>query len=287
LLDRLAEQTLGQGAFEVVIVSDGASVDTDRVLAGRPVEVVRLEPARGPAGARNAGWRCASAQYVAFVDDDCRPAADWLERLLAAAAPGRLVQGRTVPDPAEAASDGLFSRTLRVDALGPQYETCNILYPRAVLEALDGFDEGYGFTPGGEDTDLAWRAIEDGVEPRFAADAVVYHAVERLGALGALRVAARWTRTMRVFANHPQARSMLYRGAFWNVWHYLLWRSLAALLAPGWLRRMILTLHLVQLRRRCLQAGAGSWAIPYLLVHDLVECWAVARGGLRYRVPVL
>jgi len=92
---------------------------------------------------------------------------------------------------------------------------------------------------------------------------------------------------MRVFARHPQARAMLYGGLFWNVWHYLLWRSLAALVAPAWLRRLVLTLHLVQLRRRSREAGASLWTIPFLLIYDLVECWAVARGAVRYRTLVL
>jgi hypothetical protein len=28
-------------------------------------------------------------------------------------------------------------------------------------------------------------------------------------------------------------------------------------------------------------------AIPFFVVHDLVECWAIARGAIRYRTPVL
>ena len=80
---------------------------------------------------------------------------------------------------------------------------------------------------------------------------------------------------------------MLYRGLFWNVWHYLLWRSVLALLAPRWLRRLLLARHLAELRKRAREAGAGRWAVPFLLAHDAVECWAVARGALRYRTPVL
>jgi hypothetical protein len=49
--------------------------------------------------------------------------------------------------------------------------------------------------------------------------------------------------------------------------------------------------HLLELRRRAREAGAGSWsvpwAVPYLIVHDVVECWAVARGAARYRTLVL
>jgi glycosyltransferase involved in cell wall biosynthesis len=291
VLESLRRQELPADQFEVIVVADGAGPDTQALLASQrdlsevPIRVLEHATARGPGAARNTGWRAAQAPLVAFTDDDCEPAPDWLRAGLAAWRPGSVVQGRT--DPAEPSSPGVFSRTIRVDSLGPQYETCNMFYPRELLEALGGFDEDYGLTPGGEDTDLAWRAIDAGRRIDFASDAVVYHAVERAGPLGMLRVAARWTAPMRVFAEHPQTRSMLYRGIFWNVWHYLLWRSLAALLAPAWLRRVVLTLHLVQLRRRAREAGAGGWAVPFLVVHDVVECWAVARGGLRYRTLVL
>jgi hypothetical protein len=80
---------------------------------------------------------------------------------------------------------------------------------------------------------------------------------------------------------------MLHRRVFWNVWHYLLWRSLLAFVAPRALRRLILARHLLVLRRRARRAGAGAWLVPFLLLHDAVECWSVARGAIRYRTLVL
>ena len=253
------------------------------------LRAVRHEQTLGPAGGRNSGWRLARAPLVAFTDDDCVPERRWLTAALAASRthPGAIIQGLTRPDPEELEREGLLTHTVRIDRLGPQYETCNIFYPRAALESLGGFDESFGKFPAGEDTDLAWRALERGCRAVFAADAVVCHAVQRLGVRGTLRVAARWTAVVRVFADHPPLRPMLNRRVFWNVWHYLLWRSLLALMAPAWLRRMLLTMHLFELRKRARLAGAGSWAIPFLLIHDLVECWAVARGAVRYRTLVL
>jgi GT2 family glycosyltransferase len=215
------------------------------------------------------------------------PAAGWLAGVVKASRSDAFVQGRTDPDPGERQHDGIFSRTLSVTELGPQYETCNIAYPRGALESLGGFDERFGLAPGGEDTDLAWRAIDSGWLPVFANDAVVYHSVQRLGVSGSLRVAARWSATMRIFADHPGTRTMLYRGWFWNVWHFLMWRTLVAMFAPAWLRRVLVTRHLMALRWRARSAGAGAWAVPFLLVHDLVECYAVARGAVRYRTLVL
>src|SRR4051795_1185474 len=40
------------------------------------VEVLRTH-GRGPAAARNAGWRASEADWIAFLDDDVVPAGDW------------------------------------------------------------------------------------------------------------------------------------------------------------------------------------------------------------------
>lgn len=314
LLTSLRSQTVGAERFEVVVVDNGSEPETrevlecERAVDGLRLRVVRNEQTLGPAGGRNSGWRAARGELIAFTDDDCAAAPEWLAAGLRACGryPDAIVQGRTEPEPAGAAP-GLLERTVTIRSLGPQYETCNIFYPRSALEALGGFDEGFGLLPGGEDTDLAWRAIDSGWRTEFAPDAVVFHAVERVGVAGQLRIAARWTDTIRIFRVHPETRSMLYRGVFWNVWHYLLWRSVLSLAGPRWLSRMLVTMHLLALRRRAagvdggltgVEARAGAagggagglslaWAIPYLLVHDAVECWAVARGAIRHRTFVL
>ena len=92
---------------------------------------------------------------------------------------------------------------------------------------------------------------------------------------------------MRLFRDHPPLRAMLYRRLFWNVWHYLLWRSLLALATPSWLRRWLLARHARELTRRARQQGGGLAAIPFLIAYDAVECWAVTRGAIRYRTLVL
>jgi cellulose synthase/poly-beta-1,6-N-acetylglucosamine synthase-like glycosyltransferase len=295
LLRCLAGQTLGRDRFEVIVVNDGADAATEELLAsaqrwGALALTRESTPVRsGPAGGRNVGWRRAAAALVAFTDDDCAPAPGWLAALLAAADlhPGAVVQGVTRPDPTELDRRGLLAHTVASEELGPQYETCNIAYPRSALADLGGFDERFGPGSAGEDTDLAWRAIDAGRRTVLAPDAVVYHAVESLGVLGSLRAAARWGTAVRVLGEHPATRVMLHRGMFWNVWHYLMWRSLLALVAPAWLRRLVLARHLAQLRRRAAECGSGAAGVPFLLVHDAVECAAVAGGALRHRIWVL
>ena len=295
LLESLRCQSLPADLFEVIVVDDGSVPDTAAVIdaqASRPglaIAPVRHELRLGPAAARNSGWRAARAPLVAFTDDDCTADPGWLRAALSirVTAPAAVIQGRTLPDPSELQNGGVLSRTVRVEELGPQYETCNMLYPRAVLESLGGFDETFGPGPAAEDTDLAWRAIESGKQTVFAPDALVWHAVERAGVGGMLRVAWRWRRTIRIFAEHPGTRSMFYRGIFWNVWHYLLWRSLLALVGPRWLRRMVLASHLRELHRRAREADAGIWAVGFLLLYDAVECVAVLTGAVRSGTVVL
>jgi GT2 family glycosyltransferase len=295
LMASLRAQQLARESFEVIVVDNGSDPATGAVIAaewarpGLQLRSVRHTATLGPAGGRNSGWRIARGRLVAFIDDDCAADGEWLAAGLRAHAlhPAAVVQGRTEPDPRDLHDEGPLSRTVRVESLGPQYEACNIFYPRELLETLGGFDERFGVLPAGEDTDLAWRAIERGAQTLFAQDAVVFHAIERLGMRGSLRFASRWGAGLRVFHDHPQTRVMLYRGLFWNVWHYLLWRSLLAVIAPRALRRLILARHLRALRKRALEVGAGPWFVPFLLAHDAVECWSVARGAVRHRTLVL
>ena len=146
--------------------------------------------------------------------------------------PPAVLAGRTDPDPAELHRLAPTARTQTVHEAGPWFPTCNIAYPRALLERLGGFDLRYGW--GGEDTDLAWRAQAVGAPVAYVEGARVLHAVEDLGTLGALRLAGRWSEAMRVFAAHPQMRRQaLHHGVFWRQAHRDLLLAAAGLaLAP-------------------------------------------------------
>ena len=264
LLDSLDAQTVRD--FELIVVDDAAG--------------------RGPSAARNDGWRRARAPLVAFIDDDCVATPGWLEGLLAHAG-AEVVQGRTLP---ESDRRGPFVRSLWVEESGPYYQACNILYSRALLERLGGFDAD-AFPHVGEDTDLAWRALAAGARIEWAPDALVHHAVVDLGPVGKLRMAARWTPSIRLFARHRELRAAhLTYGVFWKGTHYLLVRFLLALLLRRRARWLALWLGAPYVRGLLLRGrveGGGPAAAPFYLVHDLVELAAVLRGAIRYRTPVV
>jgi glycosyltransferase involved in cell wall biosynthesis len=304
LLAGLRSQTLASERFEVIIVDDASTDDTAAVLAretaadGLRLRTIERASRGGPATARDDGWRAARGAVVAFTDDDCVPEPGWLQAGLEACG-GRamaLVQGRTEPPPGEFERLGplekAFSRTMRVTELDPNFQTCNVFYARALLERVEGFDTAaFGRDPGGEDSDLGWRAIAAGAEPAFCERAVVRHAVNRLGPLGKLRVAARWATPMRVYARHPQLRHAHFTNRFfWKHSHYVLFRALLALALPRRLRFMAPWLVAPYARHLILRGrveGGGPLMAPFFIVHDLVEMVTVARAAVRYRTPML
>lgn len=150
----------------VVVVNNGRGPIT--VPEGvHVVDAVGLSLSR----ARQRGLEAASTPVVAFTDDDCLPAPDWLERIVAAfrADPQlRGVQGRTVPG-----TGPLGAHAVRVERPNHLYQTCNIAYRREALKGAGGFDTT--FDGWFEDTALAARVLHDG-PIGFAADAVVTHA---------------------------------------------------------------------------------------------------------------
>ena len=303
LLNALEDQTLERSRWEMVVVHDNPPDDpTHELLRTHPLAqagVLRhhhLEPGTGsPARQRNVGWRDARAPLVAFTDDDCRPDPHWLERMLAAALehPGDIVQGATTPEPHEALV-GLAPRvrTLKVDPPVRELPTCNVLYPRARLEAVDGFDERFP-GPAGEDTDLAERVRATGAGLVAVPDAVIHHAVEDYTLAGWVRLLWKWRHLPFVVKRHPHLRE---RGAFRIFWKHSHWRLLLALvgvaLAPR--SRAFLVLALPYLRHAALVHGRSPAGVaralaelPSRVVGDATEIAAVADGSIRYRTVLL
>ncbi len=300
LLNALEEQTLDAGRYEVVLVHD---YDDPRFVdlldrhpladAGR-LRTIRLDGC-GPARKRNVGWQEAGADLIAFTDDDCRPDPGWLSELLrvAATAPQAIVQGTTRPDPLErAVMAAPHYRTVRVDPPHIFANTCNIAYPRPLIERVGGFDESLP-AAAGEDTDLAVRAREAGADIVAAPEAMVFHAVEEYSLPDVVRMNWRWQHLVYVIVKHPQLRSELFAGVFWRKSHAELTLALAGL-ALARRRPLALALAIPYLRRLVRRRGPGRRArlasaleVPGQLTSDLAELATMIRGSIRYRTPML
>jgi histidinol-phosphate phosphatase family protein len=162
-LGRLLEAVAGAPARRVIVVDDRRAGGALRVT--RAVEVVRAA-GRGPAAARNLGWRAASAPWVAFLDDDVVPSDGWGRRLaadLAGAGPRvAAVQGRVrVPLP-----DGRRPTDWERNVAGLEracWITADLALRRAALSDVGGFDERFPRAYR-EDADLALRLRARGWE---------------------------------------------------------------------------------------------------------------------------
>jgi GT2 family glycosyltransferase len=302
LLNALEEQSLPRERWELVVVHDCAGEETEELLQEHPLAAsgtlrhLRLPAGTGlPSRQRNAGWRAARAPLIAFTDDDCRPDPDWLARMVDAAAenPGAVVQGRVRPDPFE--TDILaapHARTIEVEPPGPFAQTCNVLYPRELLERVGGFEESFPLLAG-EDTDLYLRAREAGAGYVGAPDALVYHAVESSSLVGAVKRSIRWQHLAYVVKRHPQMRERLELRVFWRHSHALLARAFGGALGAR-RARPVAALALPYLAHVLRRRGThkrglirGAAELPGRLVIDATEMATLARGSIRYRTVLL
>ncbi|MFF3216072.1 mycofactocin biosynthesis glycosyltransferase MftF [Streptomyces sp. NPDC002886] len=162
----------------VVVVDDGSAVPLDGAA-------VRHATARGPAAARNSGWRLASTELVAFLDADVRPEPGWLEPLLrqfedpdvhAAAPRVRSAPGPSVRERYEEHRSpldlGPLPSAVRPGTRVPFVPSAALVVRTRVLGTHGGFAEEMRF---GEDVDLVWRIAEGG-EVRYVPESVVHHA---------------------------------------------------------------------------------------------------------------
>lgn len=297
LLRSLAAQRLPRHELEVIVVDDGSQGGPPGPVEGPPVRVLRHASPRGPAAARNTGWRAARAPAIAFTDDDCEAAPGWLAALVSVLGgdEATIVQGRTEPHPAERARLTPLSRTQTVAGPDSLFETCNIAYPRALLERVGGFDESFRH-PCGEDVDLGWRARKAGAQVEFAPEALVYHAVHEPGVWAAARQTLRWTDAVRVVKAHPETRRRLVAGCFWKPTHPRLLAALAGALYAARTRRpaaaVAASLPYLAHHRRAYAGARRPWAaaarrLPAHLAIDLCEVATMAAGSLRHRTLML
>jgi hypothetical protein len=161
-----------------------------------------------------------------------------------------------------------------------------MFYPRALLEELGGFED----LAAGEDTDLAWRALEAGWSSAWAGDARIFHAVLERGPIGMIRLAFSWSDGMYLLSRHPGIRQAAMNGGiFWKTSHRLLLMAVAGVAIGRFLPpALILAVpYARQLRQRCAAGGIGLTHAPFLALCDCAEVLAAIRGGVRHGTVVV
>lgn len=163
----LASLLAGEGPMptKIFLVDDRQSTTSPLTNTVLPemVQVLR-SGGRGPAAARNVGWRASKADWIAFLDDDIVVPANWRQQLLDDLARcGESVgatQGRiTVPLPGDRRPTDWERNVQGLEAAA--WATADMAYRRRALTDVGGFDERFPRAYR-EDADLAIRVQEAG-----------------------------------------------------------------------------------------------------------------------------
>ena len=160
-------QALAPFPGRVVVVDDRSARITAALTthsAVKPALIVLRSGGRGPAAARNVGWRASTADWVVFLDDDVVPAEGWMQALaadLAAAGPGvGAVQGRiVVPLPSDRRPTDWERNVKGLERA--RWATADMACRRAALAQVGGFDERFRRNYR-EDADLGLRIVDAG-----------------------------------------------------------------------------------------------------------------------------
>jgi len=191
LLDAVGSGT-GPPPGRVLLVDDRRDRSSPLLGTELPdrVEVVAGR-AMGPAAARNLGWRRATAEWVAFLDDDVVPSATWLADLAAdleglgpdvGGSQGKIV----VPMPSGRRPTD-WERSVRALERA-RWATADMAYRREALEEVGGFDERFPRAYR-EDADLGLRVVRAGYRVVTGAREVT-HPVRPAGPLVSVRLQA-------------------------------------------------------------------------------------------------
>ena len=206
------EACLGQDypkdKLEVIVVDDGSEDNTGKIVRSLPVKYMRQER-KGPASARNNGWRNSKGEAICFIDSDCAPSKNWVsgivkhfyEDKVGAVAGSYDVEGsRYLLD--KSVHYEIRYRHSMMPVYINSFGTYNVLIKRSVLQELEGFDPAY-CTASGEDSDLSYRIIKAGYRIYFEKETLVNH-----------RSVLKFLKYIRVQFKHGYWRMKLYKKNF-------------------------------------------------------------------------
>ena len=180
-LEALArQQVLAWAQVEIVVVVDGTDFEVFDLTyqlskqTGLVIKCLQQKERRGPASARNRGWKAADSPFIAFTDDDCLPQPTWLlAGLSLLLRGGKVVTGKVkMPLPEQPTHQQRTTALLET----AEFVTANLFCWRSALEQVGGFDEQFD-SAWREDSDLQFKFLEAGIPISTCPEAVIVHPI--------------------------------------------------------------------------------------------------------------
>jgi glycosyltransferase involved in cell wall biosynthesis len=299
-LHALVEQYCDQKDYEIIVVSDGPDQLAKHIVMvwtqTYPLQIkyIALPVKKGPAAARNAGWRAAEAPLIAFTDDDCVPDNYWLQNIWDAwqLEPEIAYTGKIIVPLSSRPTD--FERnTAQLEKA--EFVTANCVCTRKTLERIHGFDERFE-AAWREDSDLEFRLMQWHIPIRHLQQAIVVHPVRKASWGVSIREQKKNVFNALLYKKFPQLyRQKIQQHPAWN--YYIMiaavlmaivftaWQlPVLALLATAiWL--FLLSVFIIKRLTYTTHRWSHVWemvmtsvAIPFVATY-----WSLY-GALRYRV---
>jgi glycosyltransferase involved in cell wall biosynthesis len=226
--------------WELILVDNGSVDDTANVIkefigtASVPATYL-FEPNRGKSRALNRAIFAARGEILAFTDDDCYPAEEFLTQLRGAFADPSVgyITGRIMlHDPSDyplTINESLLPRTFLGDSLirVGDVQGANMAFRRQVLLDIGGFDPLFG--PGSlfiaEELDVAARASAIGWLGQYRPDVVVrhHHGRKRSEAISLMRSYAVGLGAYHMKLLLSERRFWLFARSVYEFWRARIW----------------------------------------------------------------
>lgn len=223
-LDAIMLQDFPKEAYEVIIVTDGPDEKAHKMIQqytaseiNSNVSCYSLAIKRGPAAARNVGWKVAKGELILFTDDDCVPDCNWVKNYYNAftfyaetliAFTGKILVPRSMR-PTDFELNTAHLETA-------DFVTANCACSKAALEMVDGFDEAFTMA-WREDSDLQFKLLKRQIPIIKIEEAEVLHPVRKAPWGVSLKEQKKSMFDALLFKKHPQLYKQRIRSSvLWN-----------------------------------------------------------------------
>jgi glycosyltransferase involved in cell wall biosynthesis len=258
----LCEQTFDKHEYEIIVVSDGPDTETEKALKKcsqqlwPAIRYVPLPKKKGPAAARNLGWKQARAGFIAFTDDDCLPDPFWLSSLWQAWSrmdkPSMVAFAGKITVPLPSHPTDYERNTANLETA--EFVTANCACTKQALIGVRGFDEAFRMA-WREDSDLHFKLIQHDIPLHHVNEAIVIHPVRQ----------APWGVSIR-----EQKKSM-FNALLYKKYPHLYRKKIQP--QPPWLYYGIVTAFLLSLAGLLL--GSHDLATASLVVWSVLTTWFI------------